>query len=116
MLCLGLYVDKLSVVYLFQWQQMSVHSGLGWLSILANLATSVAGAMFLMWIVERAKKCLDFASTMYLLHLIMCCSVSGFPASLECSNGGRQSSTQMSLLNGTAKSTLSSGRSIDLPV
>lgn len=45
-------MDKLSVVYLFQWQQMSVHSGLGWLSILANLATSVAGAMFLMWIVS----------------------------------------------------------------
>lgn len=51
-LAVGLYVDKLSVVYLFQWQQMSIHSGLGWLSILASLANSVAGAMFLMWIVS----------------------------------------------------------------
>lgn len=48
----GLYVDKLSVLYLFQWQQMSIHASLGWLCILANLANSVASAMFLMWIVS----------------------------------------------------------------
>ena len=33
--------------------------------------------------VERAKKCLDFASTTFIVHMISCCLFSGFPASLE---------------------------------
>lgn len=31
--------------------------------------------------VERAKKCLDFASTCYIFHLIFCCIYEGFPTS-----------------------------------
>jgi len=30
-------------------------------------------------VVERAKKCLDFAVTFYFIHLIMCCRAEGFP-------------------------------------
>lgn len=33
--------------------------------------------------VERAKKCLDFASTVYILHLAACWSFSGFPSSMS---------------------------------
>ncbi|KAJ9527285.1 hypothetical protein QJQ45_025567 [Haematococcus lacustris] len=32
--------------------------------------------------VERAKKCLDFASTAYFLHLVACWGYEGFPLSL----------------------------------
>ena len=32
--------------------------------------------------VERAKKCLDFAATLYLIHFIVCFAYSGFSRSL----------------------------------
>lgn len=32
-------------------------------------------------LVERAKKCLDFTVTLYIIHLILCCLYNGFPTS-----------------------------------
>jgi len=32
-----------------------------------------------MVVVERAKKCLDFAATMHIIHLVVCMCYSGFP-------------------------------------
>lgn len=63
-------------------QALNMHSGLGWLALLANLANAPAMALCLLWIVQRAKKCLDFAATLYLLHLSACCAYGGFPRSL----------------------------------
>lgn len=34
-------------------------------------------------VVERAKKCLDFTATLYLLHLLFCCAFRGWPRSFE---------------------------------
>ncbi len=36
-----------------------------------------------MLVVERAKKCLDFTATLYLLHLLFCCAYRGWPRSAE---------------------------------
>jgi hypothetical protein len=62
---------------------MSVHTTNGWLVITSNLLTALVGALYLVWIVERAKKCLDFASTVYFWHFVATCIYSGFPARLE---------------------------------
>lgn len=91
---------------------MSFRNYVGLMSIVCNLINSFMGAIYLAWIVrqahmsscwisnsatasqqltvspccmqvERAKKCLDFASTTYIVHLIAVCAFAGFPASLE---------------------------------
>lgn len=47
-------------------------------------------ALILCVIVERAKKCLDFAATFHLMHLLLCWQHGGFPSSWEwwALNGG----------------------------
>jgi hypothetical protein len=40
-------------------------------------------AFFLSLVVERAKKCLDFAATAHLLHLWCCYQYAGIPSSWE---------------------------------
>jgi len=40
-------------------------------------------AGYLSLVVERAKKCLDFTATLYLLHLLFCCAYRGWPRSAE---------------------------------
>lgn len=39
-------------------------------------------AGFLMFLVERAKKCLDFCATLYIMHLFICILYGGWPASI----------------------------------
>ncbi len=39
-------------------------------------------AFVLVAIVERARKCLDFAATVYLFHFVLTCWFGGFPVSL----------------------------------
>lgn len=38
--------------------------------VVANLVNAFAASVYLMLLVERAKKCLDFAATIYSLHLL----------------------------------------------
>ena len=44
---------------------------------------SLAASGFLCLLVERAKKCLDFAVTLYLIHFCICFGFSGFPAEMN---------------------------------
>ncbi|CAK0786816.1 hypothetical protein CVIRNUC_010030 [Coccomyxa viridis] len=46
---------------------------------ITNLINSVSVALSLMFVVERAKKCLDFAATCYLLHLAIVSLIGGIP-------------------------------------
>lgn len=48
----GPYVGRLTVVQLLGWKVLSFRSYIGAMSMLSNLATSVLGAMYLMWIVS----------------------------------------------------------------
>ncbi|KAG1680597.1 hypothetical protein FOA52_015045 [Chlamydomonas sp. UWO 241] len=76
-------VGSLSAMHLFEWQLLGVHTLTGWLAVGANLGTALLGAVYLMWIVERAKRCLDFASTVYLLHFVFVWAAGrSFPLSL----------------------------------
>lgn len=79
----GPYIGSLNVTHLFGWRHMSFKTFLGWMTIAANIINAPLGAVYLLWIVERAKKCLDFASTCYFFHFVFCCAYTGFPASLE---------------------------------
>jgi len=75
-------VGKLTAADILGWQTLGVNHFPGWMNITANLVTACLGAVYLVWIVERAKKCLDFAFTIYLVHFIACWIYSGFPSSL----------------------------------
>ena len=75
---LGATADPLTVAEVFDYRKLS-----GWRAIAGTLAGSVAGALVLLVVVERTKKCLDFTVTCYVFHLIFCTSYGGFPLSLE---------------------------------
>lgn len=45
----------------------------------ANFLNAFAAATYLRIVVERAKKCLDFSATTYLVHLLAVVIFSGFP-------------------------------------
>ena len=51
------------------------------MTALSHFGAAVACAVAVAALVERAKKCLDFASTAYALHFLACCAVGGFPRS-----------------------------------
>lgn len=39
-------------------------------------------AVFMLYLIERAKKCLDFSATLYIIHLLLCILYGGFPSSI----------------------------------
>lgn len=39
-------------------------------------------AGYLVYLIERAKKCLDFAATLYIFHLFICIIYGGWPSSM----------------------------------
>lgn len=80
---LGHFVQRLTTAQILSWGELGFSSKVEWLTVFANLLNSLVGAGTLMWIVERAKKCLDFASTCYFVHLIVVWSSNGFPASFS---------------------------------
>jgi hypothetical protein len=42
----------------------------------------LSSAGFMLYVIERAKKCLDFAATLYIIHLFICIIYGGWPASV----------------------------------
>nr|DAD26969.1 TPA_asm: hypothetical protein HUJ06_028437 [Nelumbo nucifera] len=39
-------------------------------------------ACYILYLIERAKKCLDFSATIYIIHLFMCIVYGGWPSSI----------------------------------
>ncbi|GAQ79834.1 Integral membrane protein SYS1-related [Klebsormidium nitens] len=70
-----------SLHHFFDWRYMTVRTVKGWLTMLAFLCNAFVGAGFLLFLVERAKKCLDFSATLFLVHLLLCIAYAGVPAS-----------------------------------
>ena len=58
------------------------HTG-GWISMAACFLNSLFGGCCLCIVVERAKKCLDFAATAHILHLGGCWLYDGWPERWE---------------------------------
>lgn len=80
---IGGYVDDLTLRYFFDWRELSLKTLNGALTALVHILNAPAGALYLMFIVERAKKCLDFTVTCYFVHLVICCGFSGWPFNVE---------------------------------
>ncbi len=53
-----------------------------WASHADHAGADIVALMVVVAQVERAKKCLDFASTCYFFHFVGCWVHSGFPTSL----------------------------------
>ncbi|KAH6781417.1 structural molecules protein [Perilla frutescens var. hirtella] len=78
----GPRVSKMSLVYLFDFATVTASTATGWCVIASIFLSSVAGAGVLVYLVERAKKCLDFSATVYIIHLFICLLYGGWPSSI----------------------------------
>ncbi|KAL1565120.1 protein SYS1 [Salvia divinorum] len=78
----GTRVSKMSLVYFFDYATVDASTVIGWGVMSSIFFSSIAGAGFLVYLVERAKKCLDFCATLYIVHLFICTIYGGWPASI----------------------------------
>ncbi|CAN7123744.1 unnamed protein product [Brassica rapa subsp. narinosa] len=81
-LFLGLRVPRLSLVYFFDYATLTTSTLTGWCVIASFLCASLAGAVYMIFLVERARKCLDFSATLYIIHLFFCILYGGWPSSM----------------------------------
>lgn len=81
-LLVGTHVPRFSLNYFFDYSTLTTSTFTGWLTIVGFLLNALAGAGYLLFVVERAKKCLDFAATMYIIHLFLCLLYGGLPSSI----------------------------------
>ncbi|CAD6231067.1 unnamed protein product [Miscanthus lutarioriparius] len=81
-LLVGTRVPRLTLLYLFDFATLTPRTPTGWCAIASFLLAAVAGAGFMLYVIERAKKCLDFAATLYIIHLFICIVYGGWPASI----------------------------------
>ncbi|XP_047968142.1 protein SYS1 homolog [Salvia hispanica] len=72
----------MSLVYFFDYATVDASTVIGWGVMSSIFFSSIAGAGFLVYLVERAKKCLDFCATLYIVHLFICTIYGGWPASI----------------------------------
>ncbi|KAF5741693.1 protein SYS1 [Tripterygium wilfordii] len=72
----------MSLAYFFDFATVSTSSVTGWCVILSLLASAVAGAGYQIFLIERAKKCLDFSVTLYIIHIFICIVYGGWPSTI----------------------------------
>ncbi|KAJ6815985.1 protein SYS1-like protein isoform X2 [Iris pallida] len=77
----GTRVSRLSLVYFFDFSTLTASTVTGWCAIFSFLLASAAGAVYMLYVIERAKKCLDFSATLYIIHLFVCIIYGGWPSS-----------------------------------
>ncbi|KAJ1433920.1 Integral membrane protein SYS1-related [Sesbania bispinosa] len=78
----GTRVSRMSLVYFFDFVTITTSTFTGWCVIASFLLTSVAGAVYMLYLIERLKKCLDFSATLYIVHLFICIVYGGWPSSI----------------------------------
>ena len=76
-----LFRSRLHLDLFFAWEAATILDAPGWMVICNSLIVALFGAVSLLVVVERAKKCFDFAFTVYFLHWIATMFYSGFPSS-----------------------------------
>ncbi|XP_024022516.1 protein SYS1 homolog isoform X2 [Morus notabilis] len=70
----------LSILVWTRVSRMSLVYFLDFSSITASTVTGCAG--YLVFMIERAKKCLDFSVTLFVIHLCFCMLYGGWPSSV----------------------------------
>ncbi|KAL4289573.1 hypothetical protein GQ457_14G006010 [Hibiscus cannabinus] len=78
----GTRVSRMSLVYFFDFATVTTSTVTGWCVTVSFLLSSIAGAGYMLYLVERAKKCLDFSATLYIIHLFICIMYGGWPSSI----------------------------------
>jgi protein SYS1 len=78
-----LFGSRLHLDLFFAWETTTVLDAPGWMVICNSLIVALFGAVSLLFVVERAKKCFDFAFTVYFLHWLATMIYSGFPSSWD---------------------------------
>ncbi|KAJ6696214.1 SYS1 [Salix koriyanagi] len=79
----GTRVSHLTLVYFFDFATITTSTVTGCCVIASLLLTSFAGAGYMVFLIERAKKCLDFSATLYIIHLFKCIIYGGWPSSIS---------------------------------
>lgn len=64
---------------IFSDQYLHLWHSSGWPDVCAIFLSSLLGAVLLAIIVEKSKKCLDFALTLFMVHLFLVIFYHGFP-------------------------------------
>ncbi|KAF8388999.1 hypothetical protein HHK36_025684 [Tetracentron sinense] len=78
----GTRVSRMSLVYFFDYSTIPASTVTGWCVIASILLSALAGAGYMLYLIERAKKCLDFSATLYTIHLFICIIYGGWPSSI----------------------------------
>lgn len=73
----------MNVHQIFDWQWVGFHSFQEWTVVIATFCNAVVAGFILRIVVQRAKKCLDFGSTIYAVHLLCVTLYSSFPSHIE---------------------------------
>ncbi|XP_030526167.1 protein SYS1 homolog isoform X1 [Rhodamnia argentea] len=81
-LLVGTRVSRMSLVYFFDFAAVSTSTVTGWSVIACFVLTAVAGAGYMLYLIERAKKCPDFSATLFIIHLLICIIYGGWPSSI----------------------------------
>lgn len=72
-----LYGNHVTIDRIFTAKHLSLWSHEGRIDAIAIVTSSLFGAVLLAVIVEKSKKCLDFAVTLFMLHFILCALYDG---------------------------------------
>lgn len=78
-----LYGTSVTLDRIFSDKYLTLWTAVGWADVLAVLLTSVFGALLLVIVVEKSKKCLDFSVTLFLIHFFLCCFYNGAPSTWD---------------------------------
>mmetsp|Transcript_4969 Transcript_4969/g.5752 ORF Transcript_4969/g.5752 Transcript_4969/m.5752 type:complete len:159 (+) Transcript_4969:347-823(+) len=78
-----LFGSELNLDQFFSFSVVDAGTSNGWVVIVCTLFNSLLCAGVLCLVVERAKKCLDFAFTTHLIHLSFSSIYDGFPSTWE---------------------------------
>lgn len=76
-------VKPVTLDYIFDWRKLALKNMAGALTALTHLLTAALTSIYIVHIVERSKKCLDFSATVYILHFLFCCVYAGIPHNVE---------------------------------
>ncbi|KAJ7962966.1 protein SYS1-like [Quillaja saponaria] len=78
----GTRLSWMSPVYFFDYATITIYTVTGRCVIASFLLSSLAGAGYMFYVIERANKCLDFSATLYIIHLFICVTYGGWPSSI----------------------------------
>lgn len=78
-----LFASRLHLDLLFAWENVTYATAPGWMVIVNMLLVSLCDAVTLLVVVERARKCLDFAFTITFLNWLCTLLYSGNPMSWD---------------------------------